>query len=99
MIEAEIDRIEGCRIAIEQASVRAQQVDRLIADIEDAFILRETLVQGIRHNRRRVGVVEDPGLRRAGADFLDQRNHVADGAHTVGKAACAAGFLPDDAEA
>ncbi len=54
-----------------------------IADIED-FGVRPQTSGGFRHNRRRVGVVKHPGVRRIFFHIIHQLQHAADRAHTVG---------------
>ena len=66
--------------------------DRHIADVED-FGVRPQTTCGFRHNRRRVGVVKHPGVRRIFFHIIHQLQHAADRAHTVGDPARSAGLL------
>ena len=72
--------------------------DRHIADIED-FGVRPQTSGGFRHNRRRVGVVKHPGVRRIFFHIIHQLQHAADRAHTVGDPPRTAGLLAQHAVA
>ena len=72
--------------------------DRHIADVED-FGVRTQTAGGFRHNRRRVGVVQHPGVRRIFFHIIHQLQHAADRAHTVGDPARSAGLLAQHAVA
>ena len=67
--------------------------DRHIADVEN-FSVRTQATGRFRHNCRRVGVVQHPGVWRIFFHIVHQFQNAADGAHTVGDTARTAGFLP-----
>ena len=98
MVEADIvERQIGVAVA-EGGGYQQLDDNRHVAD-EQAFQLRETLVPGVRQNRRRVGVVEDPGIGGISAHILADGQHVGDRAQRKRKAAGAAGLLTDHAVA
>ena len=72
--------------------------DRHIANVENSGV-RTQATGRFRHNGRRVGVVQHPGVRRIFFHIVHQLQDAADGAHTVGDTARAAGFLPQHAVA
>ena len=96
VIEAEVHGLRLAHIATEQATVRAHEVDGLIADVEDAMLIGQDALETICHNSSRVGVVDNPRLRAMSANIVDDLNHVMHGAHTVSHAARAHRFLADD---
>ena len=72
--------------------------DRHIADVEN-FSVRTQATGRFRHNGRRIGVVQHPGVRRIFFHIVHQLQDAADGAHTVGDPARATGFLAQHAVA
>ena len=71
--------------------------DRHIANVDQAEIIRKNALGRLRDNSGRIGVIEDPCLRRPAADRTHQLDHRRDRAHPVGKTAGAAGLLADHA--
>ena len=96
VIEAKVHGLRLAHIATEQATVRAHEVDRLVADVENAMLIGQDTLQAVRHDSRRVGVVDNPRLRAMGTNVVDDLNHVIHRAHAVGHAARAHRFLTDD---
>ena len=96
VIEAKVHGLRLAHIATEQATVRAHEVDRLVADVENAMLVGQDTLQAVRHDSRRVGVVDNPRLRAMGTNVVDDLNHVIHRAHAVGHAARAHRFLTDD---
>ena len=96
VIEAKVHGLRLAHIATEQATVRAHEVNGLVADVEDAMLIGQDALETICHNSSRVGVVDNPRLRAMSANIVDDLNHVMHGAHTVSHAARAHRFLADD---
>ena len=72
------------------------QVDGHVADVQDLGVRAQT-AGGFRHDGRGVGVVEHPGIGGIFFHVVQDFQNTADGAHAVGDAAGAAGFLAQHA--
>ena len=68
--------------------------DRHIADVNDSRIRLKASAR-LRHDGRRVGVVQHPAVRRVFLHVLDVFQNARNGAHAVSDSAWAAGFLAD----
>ena len=97
VVEAEVFPLDVMqRLAARDLRHLALDVDRHVADVEDAGVRAEA-ARCLCNDGRRVRVVEHPGVRRIFLHIVDDLDDAADGAHAVGDAARAAGLLAEHA--
>lgn len=97
MVQADILRQNVLPVHSQHLGEGSQQVHRLVAHIDDLFVIGEHTLQSDCHDRRRIGIVQDPGVWPVPPGIPDDLDHVGNGPHTIGKAAGAAGLLPHNA--
>ncbi len=76
MIKPEIGGFQGFGRYIEQLGERMNQVDRLVTDIENPFVIRKLPLQAVGYNGGWIGIIQDPGIFTVFAHILYNFNHV-----------------------
>ena len=93
VVQAKIVHLQFMTIHAQNGTHIAHRGNRHIADVQHACVGAQA-THTLSDNRRRVGVVHDPGfLVRVAIDQIDKLHHRQDRAQAVGQPAGAAGFL------
>ena len=93
VVQAEVVHFQFMTIHAQNGAHIAHRGNRHIADVQHPCV-RAQAAHAFRDDRRRVGVVHDPGfLMRVAIDQIDKLHHRQDRAQAVGQPAGAAGFL------